>query len=402
MKHITVCLTSCLLLAVRIIWAYPVYRIGLNFQELVTSGQAQKAYVETDNTDNSVFLEKEVKPDERIKAKLFRCKVPYSIRLEDTEGNTLWKTSSLVSEQYDTFYFTNPDSEDVYFNIEGTCGGYEKRIAVDKNKEIQIGSYKYDDPDALLLYDAKDTKQRVLKKKDGSEVKLPYYLHDYELNFNNMPSLPAWVFIRCSERDPWNDGFLSEKPLGITVIDYDGNVRFSADTKNPVAGISELLLNQTLDRALLNYEDMDGKNWLLILGNKCSVERKYNNRLWIDDYDTFFPNVKEYCVLYKGDSEFYILDLRNGEIVAKIIGESLDLTQSGDTLIGVVGYGPMAAVIDIISGKLIQDLTDYNLCTDYHYTIPDVKISQAADEIWIFERYSQGSGKTRHFRLGIK
>jgi len=400
MKYEKIAMLIILLLGVTVSWAYPAYKIGQNFLGLDVSGQANITYVELDNADDSVFATKEHKSEEQIHTKLYRCKSPYYLRLEDEEGNTLWKTSDLVLEPHDLFYFTNPDSEDVYIYREGTCGGYEKRIAVDKNEQLLEKYEAGNCASAKLLYDAKDTRQLVVKKNNGSEVRLPLYLNDYSFWGND--DIPAWMFIRRNVYDEWEGPLIEEKPLGITIIDYNGNVRFHADTDTPTTYLSEIIMSPDFDFAIAQFiGDNDGR-FIVIIGNNCTMLKKHNNLRCYKPEDTFFPKVNDYCVLYWGDSEFYIIDLRNGEVVSHIIGTSLDITQVGDALIGVVGYGPMASVIDITTGKLIQDLTDYYLSMDNHYTIPDVKISQSADEIWIYQRYSQGLGKTRHFRLGIK
>jgi hypothetical protein len=394
---VIVLITLCLLLQVSNVWTYPVISYRQNFSGLdtVTSGQT---YVELDTTDNAVFIEKE-DASEQTKPKLFRCKSPYYLRLEDSDGKTLWKTSQLVWSPQDTLYFANPDYEDVWVGNPENCDGDYVRVAVDKNEQLIDA---YEDRNILvtkLLFDASDTKQMVGKKLDGYEFQLPDYLIDYELH-GKTDNDSAWIFVRRYYFDEWSEEEIEDdKPLGLVIVDINGNVRLHADTNISSKDIKDIIISPRLNRAIIPYYgDLEREVSIVILGNEAPIQKTYRNLRLLYGKKTLFPNVRDYFVMYGIDCEYYIISFKTGDVVAQINGAALDLTQTDDRLLGVIGYGPFAAVVDIISGKLIQGLADYDLSLALRYEISDVKLSPNADEVWIYEKYSHVSGKTRHFR----
>jgi len=144
----------------------------------------------------------------------------------------------------------------------------------------------------------------------------------------------------------------------------------------------------------LVYKDMNDNKGLMILSADGKMIKHYPN------YDPgnfirFDPQAPDYAVTRESTYRSHIINLRNGEIVAEIAGRKIDLCQVGSTLIALVNRNPAISLIDVLSGKLIQDFSDYTRNCE----ITIVRISPNGKEIWFEEEYPDKSTSIKHYHL---
>lgn len=353
------------------LWAYPVYKIGEKFSGIDKSASKNppKKYIYEGTVSDDVFkpvnIEHEKVEDKGYK--LYKCYYPEYLRLEDSSGNTVWKTTELT----DMF----PEDSDGDTMLETPEDYTEYRIDA---------SFEMYDVDGALLRDIK-TKQRVLKKFDGTEIRLPLALTDYNWVGDFLPG--KWL---CYNYWP-------NKTLDIAIVNFSGVLERECHTNMPCDHVEEMQKSYSDDRILIDYAIGEEKKFMII-SSAGELIKTYPD-LIRDYHADIYPNAPNYATVRLGDSDFLVVDIRDGDVKAEIIGSCIDITQVDNSLIGVIGFGPYVAVLDILSGKLIQDLTNYDLTCNKKYEIVDVKISSDSKDIWVYEKYSKNSAKTKHYRI---
>jgi hypothetical protein len=210
--------------------AVPVYRIGMNFQGLDTSEQLRGEYSYTfqdtvsvdvfyPDDDNTPKYKSHSGHDYELRGNFHEN--PYAV-LYDKNGKQIWKRYGLI----DFSAIQIPDNFEV---------PYEE----DSKGEYSLEDLYQEGTDGYLLADKK-TQQTILKRIDGSEVKLPLKVTDWD-NFYEGLSGVRWLFYK---------GFW-DKPTEFTAVDKNGLLLWKRTTNWMLLGQSspaDLGLNEAKDR----------------------------------------------------------------------------------------------------------------------------------------------------------
>lgn len=400
---------------------YPTYAIGKEYKGIDTSTRATKNQYVFQDTVSSRIFEKTSENVPRVKYhdyKLYVCFEPKYLRFADEDGKTLWKTTTLFEESADGMWAdSNEDPED--------------------NKEYWVErDYNYRSNAAVMLKD-KSNKQIVLKMADSSEVRLPEYLNQYIINDNTKVFPGKWLFLYYGDYvmypDEWYYTYVGGKPLSMALVDQNGNIEWQLKTDIIVYDIHGIEMDETKTRMLIRYK-CDKKGYqvrMLIISADGGLIRDYpdiefdrtihtfpyapnyamiyTNNFYIQDqknvfdYETGKYGEKQFEAIRKAtniyENTMLVIDLRNGEIIAKILGNDIDLTQIDGSLKAVVSSEFKVAILDVYSGLLIQDFETSKIgqITTKSYDNYSSKISKDASEIWFCQRNSKSDVRIRHY-----
>jgi hypothetical protein len=378
-------LSFIILVACFVAWAYPVYKIGDNFQGIDKSTEtlSSQKYEFQGIVDNSALDRGGTQIVYPPNYKVFIANDEYqSVRLESPDGKTLWKTSKLIIEYPNEFFHDNQG-------------------------DVSEGEdYKFDDVPAIqegvFLRDPK-TMQRVYKKFNGEEIRLPEFLTYYYFygTFGNSEKYLLFMKLDDSEDEMHNT------PLSIVEIDMNGRMLWRYDSEYMLKSISGIYTDYSGDSLFIESCSPERGFITIISNRKNNLCKQLPKEIRRDIYSADNSKTLGYMVLFEPNSRYYICDLNNGEIVAKMICSSIDITLVGEKLIGIIGYGSNIAVIDIKTGHLIQDLSDYS-SANKDINITRVKISPDAKDIWFCDNYQEDwygdkkpedKIKTKHYKM---
>ncbi|MDD3536135.1 MAG: hypothetical protein PHC50_08335 [Candidatus Cloacimonetes bacterium] len=376
MKKVALLLVGMQIALLSLAWAYPIYEIGGNFKGLdksYTKTLTKKyIYQGTVSEEDYRITPKRVEPPLEPLYELYACFNPPYWRLTDEKGKTLWKTSDF----------------DVDFDNDSEQGP-------NANNEYSFSYPFLQSREGILFFNSKKN-CRVLKKYDGREIDLPKYLNDYyqyDYLFYDYPESPVKKIL-------WVKHWMEDQPdarFALTVMNFDGVVENHLETDIQIREIDQFYFDLNYSRMLFEYKDMkepQGNPGLMILSTDGTLIKHYPN------YDPgnvirFDPQAPDYTITRESTYRPHIINLRNGEIVAEIAGRKIDLCQVDSTLIALVNRNPAISLIDVLTGKLLQDFSDYN--RSYEITI--VRISPNGKDIWFEEKYPDKSTSIKHYRL---
>ncbi len=359
-----------------LVWAYPIYEIGGNFKGLDKSyaKTLTKKYVYqgTVSVEDFRITPKRVDPPLEPLYDLYASFDPPYWRLADEKGKTLWKTSDF----------------DVDFDNDSEQGP-------DANNEYSFSYPFLQSREGVLFFNSKKN-CRVLKKYDGREIELPAYLNDYyqyDYLFYDYPESPVKKIL-------WVKHWMEDQPdarFALTVMNFDGVVENHLETDIQIREIDQFYFDLNYSRMLFEYKDMkepQGNPGLMIFSTDGTMIKHYPN------YDPgnvirFDPQAPDYAITREDYNQNHIIDLRNGEIVASFIGRRIGISQIEDTLIVAVYLGGSVGVVNALTGKLIQNFSDYSR----DYEITSIRISQDTKNIWFTEKYPDKSTSIKHYRL---
>ena len=269
--------------------------------------------------------------------------------------------------------------------------GYNIDTIEKENSECYVNSYPANGEGVFLVNPKKDC--RVLKKFDGTEIDLPAYLDSYSPYDNRIYLYPDYPHKNIIWMKPGEDDN-TETNFAIAIMNYEGGIVSNLETDIPVKMIDNYFFDINHSRILCVYSNNTRQRGLLILSFDSQLIKHYPN------YDPgnfirFDPKAPDYAITRESTYISHIINLRNGEIVAEIAGRKIDLCQVDSTLIALVNRNPTISLIDVLSGKLIQDFSDYTR----KYEVTFVRISPNGKEIWYGEEYSDKSTSIKHYHL---
>lgn len=339
------------------IWSYPVYKINENFEGL---------QVGTANENNPKFTTREMVPKEHVyyrepqKIKLpdymvVRHSDGSYIRLADNDGNTIWKSTHL-EELPNPFMMGAPLP--VKFNEN------EYPISVRPN-------YQFDG----IVRD-RVTKDLILKKASGTEIPLPQSLKKLLLTYSWDYAKNLWLF----EGITWG----KVNYFTFALVNENGEIITQHTYKwEDMNGIGLYYVSPSAKTMFFRYSTLSEKYHYLLLSPKGNIIKDLPDPHF-DNEPTcrFCPQATDYAILNSLGPNKYILDLRNGEIIAEIDCDMIGLGQADSTLYAIA-VGKKAAFVDVLKGKVIQDLSDFPEIHGYVDYFGDKAILSAdAKDVW--------------------
>ncbi|GEM_PF-5419636 len=293
---------------------------------------------------------------------------PY-LRLVDKDNHTMWVTTKLS--------ITGPGEWDV--------------APLDETKEYPILSLH---TRSGFLLRNHETMQYILKQFNGDEIEFPNEFNSYgvyDATYYIPDSLqiihPYWYFYQLSD---------TENPMGFAFTDSLGGIFFKKTYRtNTVPRYSPMFISPTAKTILMMAPyDPNHTNFLLLSWTGTTI-KEYKN---IPFSANTYYNIKapDYAVLYTTQSKMQIMDLRNGEFIAAIIGQQINITQADSTLYAVVQAGKNIVVMDVLKGKVLQNLNEST-----NYAFPEsnhrLMISNDAKQVWISRDEFTEEPSTLHF-----
>jgi hypothetical protein len=259
------------------------------------------------------------------------------------------------------------------------------------NEEYSIIGFRLSETDGVFLEDKK-TMQTVFKKIDGTEIRIPLLVTEWDYYIEGLHGV-RWLFYKC----------LSNNPAEFIAVDQYGSVlwkRTSGVVVENYPGFN--YINSTKDRILVHSQTIDD-NVLFLISTDGSLFEKFMNitAAYESCFIPMLPSAPSYAILSDNSTnEVCIYDTRTGCLNSKLICDKIDMTQIGDKLIAVVAYEHIVAVVDVLSGKLLQDLTPPEAKQkNVKIRITKVKISPDAKEVWFSTKDASKKVVVKHYKI---
>jgi hypothetical protein len=372
MKNTVFVLAIVLSTFTSMMWAYPVYDIGMGFLGLNRStedlGGVQYRFQGIVSKDLSISSKSNDPQDVSSFKKLMMCYNPYYLRCERyNTGITLWKSENLFASV----------SDDSWGDVSGSPqDSVEYQI-------LPIDAHST----GILLFD-RTNNQYVFKLDAGDEIRLPKAVSDYRL-VNNVqvklsPKMNSWTWVQTGD----DVGF------EMAIVSYDGRLISQWQTNLYISNINQIYANPSNSRYVIDYNGANDKRGMLILSAEGGIVKNY------PDYNpgnviSFYPFAQSYIATREGFSKRHILDLESGEIVAEIHNNNIDLAIIDNSLVAVAGTGKYVCIFTVVDGQLLQDMTDLSR----EYEVSRVRFYGNGEEMMYCEKQPNKSTEVKRYLL---